>query len=350
LLNFRLFCHKTIPWMRTLSAGPAGLMPLFCLVAMALILSGWGTPVMAADMTLPLPVRNLDPVMMRFFDPEPDSALRPDRRGWEFAINQHYSTVNIIDNSARAQLLVDMELYVLEPVIRYAVNDGLDFTIRLPVLAPASGVFDNAIRAFHTAFGFPDNGRHLRPDNRFAYRFDNHRGVRWQGRSRVEMGNAALSGRYRLITGEGWGLAALAAVKLPTASKQRGWGSGAADIGIGAVASWKNRHWFTHLEGWVIQPLAGDVAGVRYDRYLRGSLTAGYQLFRRATLIVQLQGGNSPYNSGITGLDHPPFLIAFGLRGTLTHEMGWHAAVVENISQTTTQDISVTVGLNWSVE
>jgi len=304
----------------------------------------------AADMTMPLPVRNLYPPMMRFFDPTPDSALRSYDRNWFFELNQHYSTVNIIDNAAKSNLLADMELYVLEPVVRYAVNSDLELTLRVPVLAPSSGVFDDAIRSFHDAFGFPDNGRSLRPNNSFAYLFDNGKGVRWQGRSRVEIGNVTLSGRYRLVAGEGWALAALAAVKLPTASKQRGWGSGAPDVGVGAVASWRNRHWFAHLEGWVVQPLAGNVPGIRYDRYLRGSVTAGYQLFHRAALVVQAQGGNSPYNSGISGLDHPPFLIAFGLRGSLSPEMGWHAAIVENIRQVTTQDISVTVGLNWAIE
>jgi len=304
----------------------------------------------AADMTMPLPVRNLYPPIMRFFDPAPDSALRSFDRAWFVELNQHYSTVNIIDNSAKSHLLVDMELYVLEPVVRYGVNSALEFTLRIPVLAPSSGIFDDAIGSFHSAFGFPDNGRSLRPNNSFAYQFNHVKGVRWQGDSRVEMGNVALSGRYRLLAGEGWGLAALAAVKLPTASKQRGWGSGAPDIGVGAVASWEYRDWFVHLEGWLIQPLAANVPGIRYDRYLRGSITAGYRLFHRAVLVVQAQGGNSPYNTGISGLDHPPFLIAFGLRGSLSPGMGWHAAIVENISQVTTQDISVTVGLNWAIE
>jgi len=328
---------------------------LMCLTEMILamilsIMPAFLMSVEASEITMPLPVRNLYPPMMRFFDPTPDSALRSYDPTWSFEFNQHYSTVNVADNSTKAQLLVDMELYVLDPVIRYAVNSGLELTLRTPVLMPASGVFDSAIQSFHDAFSMPDGGRKFRPNDSFAYVFNPAKGTGWRGRSRVEIGNIELSARYHLL-GEGeWKLAALAAVKLPTASKARGWGSGEPDLAVGTVTSWKNSDWFAHLEGWVIQPLAKDQPGIHYGRYLRGSVVAGYQLFDSAALIVQAQGGSSPYNTGISGLDHPPFLISFGLRGQLTTGMGWHATIVENISQVTTQDISVAVGLSQAFE
>jgi len=308
------------------------------------------TSAQAADLTSPLPVRNLYPPMMRFFDPVPDSALRSFDQSWLLELTQHYSTVNIIDPQPGVRLLVDMELYVLDPVVRFAVGDRLEFSLRVPLMMPASGVFDAAIKSFHDGLGLPDNGRSLRPGNSFAYRFDNGKGARWQGRSQFELGNVELSSRYQLLRGEHWGMDALAAIKLPTASKARGWGSGAPDLAAGAVLSWQQGHAFAHLEGWAIQPLANDEPGIRYNRYLRGSVTAGYQLFEHLSLLVQAQGGNSPYSSGISALDHPPFLIAFGLRGETEDRLGWHVTVTENISQVTTQDISVAIGLTWPIK
>jgi len=313
------------------------------------------TSAQAVDLTSPLPVRNLYPPMMRFFDPTPDSALRSYDQPWLFELNQHYSTVNIIDPQPGVRLLVDMELYVLEPVVRYAVGGRLEFSIRAPLLMPASGVFDAAIMSFHEGFGFPNNGRGLRPNNGFAYMFDNGRGTRWQGRSRFELGNVELSSRFQLASGEHWAMAALAAIKLPTASKARGWGSGASDLAAGGVVSWRQGGAFAHLEGWAIQPLASDAPGIRYQRYVRGSVTLGYQLFDATSVIVQVQGGNSPYQSTISALDHPPFLISFGLRGHVggtgkDSGLGWTATIVENISQVTAQDISVAIGLSRSFE
>jgi len=145
-------------------------------------------------------------------------------------------------------------------------------------------------------------------------------------------------------------MAALAALKLPTASKARGWGSGAIDLAAGSVLSWQQGEWFAHLEGWLVQPFAKDEPGIRYERYLRGSVSLGYRLFDAASLIVQAQGGNSPYLATISALDHPPFLVSFGLRGNMDSGLGWTATIVENISQVTTQDISVALGFSWPVE
>jgi len=314
------------------------------------------TSAQAVDLTSPLPVRNLYPPMMRFFDPTPDSALRSYEQSWLFELNQHYSTVNTLEPRSGAQVSVDMELYVLDPVIRLAISNRLELSLRTPVLLPGSGILDRPIQSFHNRLGFPDNGRALRPNNRFAYAIDNGRGGGWRGRNRAEFGNIELSGRFQLVKGKTWALAALAAVKLPTASKARGWGSGASDLAVGGVLSWRSGDGFAHLEGWFVQPLASDAPGIRYQRYVRGSVTLGYQLFDAVSVIVQAQGGNSPYQSEISALDHPPFLISFGLRGHVgaaggkASGLGWTATIVENISQVTTQDIAVVIGLSRSFE
>jgi len=304
--------------------------------------------VQAADLTSPLPVRNLYPPMMRFFDPTPDSALRSYNQSWQLELTQHYSTVNVIGTGSL--ILVDMELYVLDPVVRYSVTNALELSLRVPVLLPGSGVLDGLIQSFHNTSGFPNGGRELRPNNSFAYTFDNGKGANWRGRSHAELGNIELTGRLQLLKGQSWALAALAAVKLPTASKIRGWGSGANDLAVGSVMSWQYGDGFAHLEGWLAQPMAKDKPGIHYKRYLRGSVTLGYQLFDSASLMVQAQGGNSPYLTTISSLDHPPFLVAFGLRGVLASGLGWTATIVENISQVTTQDISVAIGFSRSFE
>jgi len=324
-------------------------LPVTRLTGLVLMLACFAMQAVAADMTQPLPARNLYPPMMRFFDPVPDSALRRYTQAWSFELNQHYATMNSFDTYPNPQLLADMELYVIEPVLRRSLGDTLELSLRAPVLRPLAGVFDAPIQTFHHLFGMPNGGRQYRPNNSFAYTFDNTRGASWQGRDRWELGNVEVSGRYRLGEGRGWALAALAAVKLPTASKARGWGSGAADLGAGVVASWEEGLWFGHVEGWVVQPMANDVPGVRYVTYLRGSVVAGYR-YHDLSWIAQGQGGSSPYDgTNLRWLDDPPFLISFGLRGKTQGGIGWSATVTENITQNTTQDISVSVGLSWPI-
>ncbi|MDQ6997861.1 MAG: DUF3187 family protein, partial [Mariprofundus sp.] len=184
--------------------------------------------VYAADMLSPLPVRNLDPAMMRLFDPTPDSALRSYDHSWSFELNQHYATLYQYDQLPNAQLLIDMELYVVEPVIRFALSDSLEMSVRTPLIVPSSGIFDDAIQNFHGWFNMPNGGRQNRPNNSFAYALNHKQGAQWQARNKWEVGNVELSARYNVAGNEYWAIAGLAAVKFPTASKSRGWGSGAA--------------------------------------------------------------------------------------------------------------------------
>ncbi|MDQ6950222.1 MAG: hypothetical protein Q9M26_00995, partial [Mariprofundales bacterium] len=106
------------------------------------------SPAHAANLTTPLPTRNLYPPMMRFFDPTPDSALRPYDQAWSLELNVHYATINLYDHLPNPQLLVDMELAVIDPVIRRAINDHLELSLRTPLLLPGRGVFDGAIQRF----------------------------------------------------------------------------------------------------------------------------------------------------------------------------------------------------------
>ncbi len=315
-----------------------------------LLLISFSSQSAAADMITPLPVRNLDPVMMRFFDPTPDSALRSYDQSWSFELNHHYASLYQFDQLPISQLSVDMELYLFDPVMRLALSDSFELSLRTPVIVPASGVFDDTIQNFHRWFGLPNGGRQYRPNSSYAYALDHNSGAQWQGQNRWEFGNIELSARYHLAGSEHWAMDVLAASKLPTASKSRGWGSGAADIAAGFVTSLHQGDWSAHLEGWLIVPLVKDEPGLRYKKtYSRGSFTVGYRVFDSVGLIVQAQGGNSPYRTAISNLDHPPFLVSFGLRGVTSYGWGWTLAFVENITQVTTQDVSVTAGINWQL-
>jgi len=287
--------------------------------------------------------------MMRFFDPTPDSALRPYLPTLSFELNQHYATVNTFDRLSNAQVLVDMELYVFDPIVRFSWRSKLEISLQTPILRPFQGVFDSPIQRFHGWFNFPNGGRELRPNNQYDYALHHDRGAQWQSRPRWELGNVEIAGRYHLVGHQSWAIAALAAVKLPTASQSRGWGSGAVDIGAGLVLSVHQGDWSSHIEGWLIQPFAKDVSGISYTRYVRGSITMAYQVFDPVAVVVQTQGGLSPYQSQIAALDHPPFLISFGLRGVHAEGWGWNVSIVENISQVTTQDISIAAGVRWSI-
>lgn len=303
-----------------------------------------GMEAIAADMTEPLPVRNTYPPMMRFFDPLPESAIRPYSEQWQFELNQHYSSIFFFDSLPNGRLLVDMEIYTVESLLRKSISDGVELTLRLPVHYTSGGFLDGPIQNFHNTLGLPNGGRERRPMDGYNYRFSNG----WHDPSAGwEMGNVVLSSRIRLSEGDDSDLAGLVAVKVPTASLSRGWGSGAADIGAGIVWSKAAENWFAHLDGWLIHPTAKRVPAMGYGLYARGALSLGWHYSEEYTLIAQLQGGTSPYADKVARLNDAPLLVSFGLRGKTGNGTNWAVAFVEDFTYYTTQDFSLMLSLSW---
>ena len=301
-----------------------------------------------AAMTMPLPVHNLYPAMTRFYDPVPVSAFRPFDNKAEYALLQHYTSIFQFDELPDGRLLSDMEIYTVELQADRAIGDSTEIGLTIPVHYATAGFLDPFLRSYHEALGLPNSGRELQPDNQYSWDYSDASGnTVWSDQAGWEMGNISLRLRQKLTQGERWGLSLLAALQLPTASKSRGWGSGEPDVAAGAVYSWKKNSLFGHLEGWLIHPFAKDESGLNIQNYARASTTLGWQLKRPLSLLVQLQGGLSPYDSGIQQLDQSPSQISFGIRWAMSRKAVLTFAFVENMSQQTTPDFGFTIGLNF---
>jgi len=310
--------------------------------------SAWPSEKSNARMTLPLPVHNLYPAMSRFYDPIPVSALAVYDSKPRFSLLQHYSSIFLFDELPQGHLLADMEIYTLELQADKAITENLEFGITLPVHYASGGDLDSFLRNYHDVFGLLNGGRELQPDNQYSWHYrDSDSKAVWNDDAGWELGNISLRFRRKLRMGNNQGVAALAAVKLPTASSKHGWGSGKPDLGLGGVYSWKINKWFGHLEGWYIHPFASGDPGIQYNDYGRGSTTLGWQLRARLSLLVQVQGGTSPYHSGLKQLDQNPSLLSFGFNWAMGRKSMLSLAFVENINQKTTPDFSITLGFNF---
>ncbi len=294
----------------------------------------------------PLPVMQANPAMMRYYDPRPSSARVLGAGNGQFHLDQHYASIFLADTLPNPRrYLADMELYVAEAGIRYGVSKTCDIELDVPVMRPLAGMLDPFLRDYHQALGFPNGGRRFRPDNVFAYRY---RGVigGWRGQPRWEMGNIRLKLRRQLLKDV---LTVMAGIQLPTASRTRGWTNGGTDMGLGAVWSWRSGTgtWFTHLSGWWLHPFARDDAGSPARNYLRAAFTVGREVTLLPVplnLIVQIQGGSSPYHTGIMALDAAPWLMSVGLRWATGQGTQWSFGFIENITQESTQDFGISLG------
>ncbi|MDX8392036.1 MAG: DUF3187 family protein [Mariprofundaceae bacterium] len=293
----------------------------------------------------PLPVRQMNPAMLRYLDPLPESAWASQRTGWRVALNQHYSTIFLADTLPTAnQYIADMELYVADIELRKRISGAGEFSANLTLLHPNAGVFDGFLRNYHDALSLPNGGRRMRPNNQFAYHYaPNSATDGWQGKSRWELGNIQLKFRHELTQSDAWATALLSSVQLPTGNQQRGWNHGGIDAALGFAADFQHNAWSLHGEAWRIHPFKRNDHGLRNRDYTRATVSLGLNapLFSiPLQWLVQIQGGSSPYRSGVRELDQSPWLASFALRWHGKNQT-WTVGFVENISQRSTQDFGL---------
>jgi len=309
----------------------------------------------AADVSrAPLPVMQSNPAMLRYLDPQPSTAAALGAGKLQWMLNQHYSSIFLADALPVAgRYLADMEIYVIDSGLRYGLTSHADIEIHLPVLRSLGGGLDSFLHHYHKALGLPNGGRESRPADQFAYFYQGVAGG-WTGRSGWQPGNVRvkakqqLGDKFPLLSGYAQ-LALQLEAQLPTASRSLGWSHGGADAAAGMVASWQSGSAFSHLEAWWVHPFKRNDSGSPVRDYGRAAWTGGYAVHLRhvpLNLIVQIQGGSSPYQTGVAALDASPWLISFGFRTVDPGGRQWSLAFIENISQQSTQDFGMMLGLS----
>jgi hypothetical protein len=137
-------------------------------------------------------------------------------------------------------LVVDLESLRSLFVFKAGLGREFEVAASLPIYVMHGGFLDGFISAFHNAFGFPNGVRDREADNvfRYLYLVDGRR-VLERDQGFVGLGDFTLQLK-KAVTWKSLGkteLAARAALKLPTGSRDRVTGSGGTDFGFGAEIS-----------------------------------------------------------------------------------------------------------------
>jgi hypothetical protein len=288
--------------------------------------------------------------MLRFYQPLPSSALRPYQESIRIELVQGYSSIFHFDTLPGASLLADMELYNLDFKLTGPISASTELSITAPFYYAHDGFMDGFLHDYHSALGLPNAGREFRPDNEFAYFYNDPDGDEsWHDQAGWEFGDIAIGLRHKLTQGSIWSTALLTGMTLPTGSRARGWGTGKSDIAIGGVASWLTGKWFGHLEAHLVHHFAEGSESTSYRDYARLSTTVGYQFVDTWSLLGQVQGGSSPYNTSLQEVDEAPWLVALGGRMRLDENNTVTLIFTEGITQATTPDFSFTIGLEFGL-
>jgi len=289
--------------------------------------------------------------MLRFLDPRPSSGLVLERGQSRWSLDQSYTSVFLADSLPNPQLyLADMEIYVADFGWRHGIGASTDFSLHWPLLHPLGGFLDGFLHDYHRALGLPNSDREKRGNNNFAYYLRGEDGV--EGSSRWEPGNLRLNVKHALEQAlPELDIALEGDVQFPTGSRSRGWSHSGVDAALGAAFTWRKERFSSNLNSWWVHPFTRTDAGTPVRDFLRMSLTLGYEMHwwdSPFDLMIQTQGGGSPYQTGIEQLDSAPWLISFGFRAGAMSRFQWSFAFVENITQDSTQDFGASLGLSFT--
>ncbi len=302
----------------------------------------------ADDAFAPLSARNLYPPRVVFIQPAP--ALPEPRPGW--GLELAYATVLVEEDRPGASLLVDLEVARVAAVGSARTPWGGALSVEVPYLRYGGGAFDRVLMAYHDALGFPDGGRPDRPENAFAYEIQ--RGDQGYspdppaggGLGDVVLGAlqpawASPSGAVRAAT--------RVSLKLPTGSRNQGFGSGRIDGGLGILASWTGRRGGLTVNADALY-LGGeaDPALRLATRWSFSSLLAlALRLGDRWTASAQVHFTASPYGAGFSSLDQDVLLLAAGLRRQVGSRAWASLGFTEDLIVESSPDFALLAGLEW---
>jgi len=303
-----------------------------------------------AEPLQPLAVSQNNPAMLRFFTPV--ALATPQEGRTSISFKQSYSSIFLADQLPNAKhYLADMELYLAELKLAHSINSTSSIYLQLPILRPNAGILDPFLHQYHQALSLPNGGREYRPENSYAYQYS-QTSKHWDSQPRWDIGNIQAQWRYIWRKQENLQVSNAVAIKIPTAPSSRGWSNGGTDIALGMIAAWQGTTWASHAEVWYTHPLKRQDLGGDIRDYIRSNLSLGYNALYpfKATWIAQVQGGNSPYQTGIAALDQSPWLISAGIQVKQASGNTWRMSFVENITQSSTQDFGINIEIQMPIQ
>jgi len=267
----------------------------------------------AASPDGPFRVKNQFPLFLHLNTPIMEKAAQED----SIALNLSYSSVFMKKMSS--DWLLDLDLELAEFTFTYKKNlpGRIELGLEVPLLGFSSGILDQPLESYHSAFGFPDYGRSRFPKNEFHYRLLRKGKVVVEGESgRVGPGDLRLTGKKDFPLGETL-LAVKADLEFPTGDPNTGFGNGSLDWGLAVIGERKLGQTF-NLTGALGLVRPGDLRAretVGLQPYYYCGATAEWAWWKNFEVLGQFLVQTSPYpETGISAVDQTGVILTLGGR------------------------------------
>ena len=261
----------------------------------------------------PLQVKNQLPLFMYVNAPYLETARIEN----SFSASFSYSSVYIVKESAEWDVGLDMEVSELNLRLKKDIKDFIEVGVDIPIVSLNSGFMDGFLRSYHEAFGFPDYGRSMRPDNEYLYdvRRDGSLIVDGKG-GRITVGDIRLSVKKPILYGDP-AISVKGDLEFPTGDAKDGYGNGSIDAGIAVLFDKKlSEKFIAYCNLGAVFP--GNFKGndtVELKDYLYGGAGVEACLWKNLSLLGQVLIQGSPYpKTDIAALDRTAVLLSLGGR------------------------------------
>ncbi|MGH9462758.1 MAG: DUF3187 family protein [Vicinamibacteria bacterium] len=298
----------------------------------------------------PVANRNQFPPAFLFISLGPERARVLGKGERTVSVNFDYSNILILQKSDLESLEIDLESLHAVFQANFGLGRNLEIAGRLPLYWMQAGFLDPFISDFHHAFGLPNYVRDVEPDNIFRYHWrvedvpilEREEGFVALGDLTVQV-KRAFSWRELGATE----LAARAAIKLPTGSRDKLAGSGGTDLGFGVELSRVGRKvgGFFNLSYHV----TSDLDEARSKNFFSWMAAVDWRFKPSVSAILQYDESRPMLESDISALSKDGRQVILGLRWRRSDRFHYEWRFAEDLSSTSPDfTLGFQITYNWT--
>ena len=310
----------------------------------------------------PLRLVNLNPFHLLYGVPASFGAgVMPDGASEVIASFDMASHLNA-GRAGSERILMDGETYRQALSWRRGLGQGWEYFFEIPAVAHTGGAFDGFIEGWHDAFSLPQGGRDTAPRDRLSLTYADGGTTRADvGRDVLSLGDASFGVGYALpsLPVPNDGVAARAAVKLPTGDPDSLTGSGGFSVSAWAETSGAlpgsgaSRRWLYAATLGALAGTAPEDLGATGGSFIAfGRLGVTWRALEDLHFTVQVDAHSSPYGaSGLAALSDTAVILGMGGTLRLTERLVLDAAVTEDDGvHRSAPDIGLHLALRWQLQ
>jgi hypothetical protein len=275
---------------------------------------------------------NQQPVQLLFLQQFPDLA-NPVAAGHALG-HLNVALTNTLVRQRRG-FTADLDLEMVRTVLdlRYGLLPRLEVGVEVPFLYTYGGILDNFIEGVERTFHGLRILRGQQNAGTFTYRVARGTEQFIGGQEdAIGPGDVVVKLKFHLLHEQLWlpAVSVRAALKTPTGSTSRAFGSGEVDGGLGVLLQKTFGPWTLYVNGDVTFP--GEAFEVvEMQPFFGGILAVEYQLVRRLSAVAQWRGDTRPFRNSIPILDKRLIEVLVGFNWLLSRSLLLQGGLAEDV-------------------